>query len=74
MQATNILIHIQWVQPFFPGGVMFVIYLHLAPNLRMSGKIPLPPQYVFMVLTGKIYNFFSSSSQISMKPFPAQEQ
>jgi hypothetical protein len=46
----------------------------LALILRMSGKIPPIPQYVFMVSTGKIYRFFSPSSQISLKPFSAPGQ
>jgi len=77
MQATNIRIHIQWVEPFFPGGMIFVTYLHLAPILRMSGKMPPLPQYVFygvdrenlqflFIFFTNFYEAFSSSRTISM--------
>ena len=38
-------------------GVSLITHLHIVPNLRMSGVIPLLPVYVLMVWTGKSLRF-----------------
>jgi len=36
-------------------GVMLTTHLHVVPRFRMSGAVPLLPQYAFMAWMGKRY-------------------
>jgi len=57
-------VHIQCIPGYFPRAkVMLTTHLHPAARLRMSGAIPLLPQYGFMVWTDN-FNFIFPSNAV----------
>jgi len=56
--------HIQCIPGYFPRAkVMLTTHLHPSARLRMSGAIPLLPQYGFMVWTNN-FNFTFPSNAV----------